>query len=428
VPPNGATRARGFSTTPCGAKSKLFRIEKKAVCIGFDGSYMARLYLDWNATAPLRPEARAAALTAWDRVGNASSVHAEGRKARRLIEEAREQVAELVGASPKNVVFTSGGTEANALALTPDIDVDGDRSARQRLLISAIEHASVKAGGRFEVEQLESVPVTSHGDLDVPALATRLEALSAEGTTFIVSVQAANNETGVIQPIAEVARLAHEHGALLHVDAVQAPGRIPCDLNSLGCDFLSISGHKIGAPQGVGALVVREGVHARPLITGGGQERGYRAGTENVAAIVGFGAAAAVLAADALASCGSMRMLRDRLERGLREISSEVVIFGAERERLPNTTLFAVPGITAETALIVLDLEGVAVSSGSACSSGKVAPSHVLAAMGVRPELARGAIRVSIGHSTTQTEIEMFLNTWAKFVGNLYKTRQTIAA
>jgi cysteine desulfurase len=252
--------------------------------------------------------------------------------------------------------------------------------------------------------------------------------LSAEGTTFIVSVQAANNETGVIQPIAEVARLAHEHGALLHVDAVQAPGRIPCDLNSLGCDFLSISGHKIGAPQGVGALVVREGVHARPLITGGGQERGYRAGTENVAAIVGFGAAAAVLAADALASCGSMRMLRDRLERGLREISSEVVIFGAERERLPNTTLFAVPGITAETALIVLDLEGVAVSSGSACSSGKVAPSHVLAAMGVPPELARGAIRVSIGHSTTETEIEMFLNTWAKFVGNLYKTRQTIAA
>jgi cysteine desulfurase len=389
---------------------------------------MARVYLDWNATAPLRPEARAAALVAWDIVGNASSVHADGRKARWVIEKAREQVAALVGASPKNVVFTSGGTEANVLALTPDIDVNGDRWPRQRLLLSAIEHASVRAGGRFAAEDVESIPVTPHGVADVRALATRLVALSAEGATFLVSVQAANNETGVIQPIPEVARLAHGHGGLLHVDAVQAPGRIPCDLNSLGCDLLSISGHKIGAPQGVGALVMREGIHVKPLMTGGGQERGYRAGTENVAAIAGLGAAAAALAGEALASCEAMRIMRDGLESGLREISANVVIFGGERERLPNTTLFAVPGVTAETALIALDLEGVSVSSGSACSSGKVAPSHVLAAMGVSPELARGAIRVSIGYSTTETEIEMFLNTWAKFVGNLYKTKQTVAA
>jgi cysteine desulfurase len=390
---------------------------------------MTRSYLDWNATAPLRPEARAAMMIALESVGNPSSVHAEGRQARRLVENAREQVAALVGALPKNVVFTSGGTEANMLALTPAIDVDGDRSPRQRLLVSAIEHASVRSGGRFAAADLEEIPVTPHGDVEIVGLTVRLQQLAADGVgRLLVSVQAANNETGVIQRVPEIARLVHECNGLLHVDAVQAPGRIPCDFKAFGCDLLSLSGHKIGAPQGTGALIMREGIHVAPLITGGGQERGYRAGTENVAAIAGFGAAATVLMQEGDTHTDRMRSLRARLETGLQTIAPETVIFGAARERLPNTSLFAIPGVKAETALIALDLDGVAVSSGSACSSGKVAPSHVLAAMGISPELARGAIRISIGHTTTETEIEMFLSTWAKFVANLYKARSNIAA
>jgi cysteine desulfurase len=390
---------------------------------------MTRSYLDWNATAPLRPEARAAMMGAFDSVGNPSSVHAEGRHARRLVENAREQVAALVGAAAKNVVFTSGGTEANMLALTPAIDTDGDRTPRRRLLVSAIEHASVRSGGRFAAVDIEEIPVTPHGDVDIAALVARLQQLAADGVGgLLVSVQAANNETGVIQPIFEIARLVHEYNGLLHVDAIQAPGRIPCDFKALDCDLLTLSGHKIGAPQGAGALIMREGIHVAPLITGGGQERGHRAGTENVAAIAGFGAAATAVAQAGEAHTLRMRALRERLETGLQAAAPETVIFGADRERLPNTTLFAIPGVKAETALIALDLDGVAVSSGSACSSGKVGPSHVLAAMGVSPELARGAIRISIGHSTTETEIEMFLRTWAKFVANLYKARQNIAA
>lgn len=390
---------------------------------------MGRSYLDWNATAPLRPDARAAAFAAWDCLGNPSSVHGEGRAARRLVENAREQVAALVGAASKNVIFTSGGTEANVLALTPAIEADGDRLPRQRLLVSAIEHASVRCGGRFAGAEVETIPVTAQGALDTSALENRLQALAAEGATrTLVSVQAANNETGVTQPISEIAQLVHKHGGLLHVDAVQAPGRIACDLSAFGCDLLTLSGHKIGAPHGAGALALREGVHVAPLLTGGGQERGYRAGTENVAAIVGFGAAAEQLAQEGATPAAAMRALRDRLEAGLRKIAPSTVIFGAELARLPNTTLFAVPGVKAETALIALDLDGVAVSSGSACSSGKVALSHVLAAMGISPEIARGAVRVSIGHTTTETEIEMFLSTWAKFIANLYKVRQNIAA
>jgi cysteine desulfurase len=390
---------------------------------------MTRSYLDWNATAPLRPEAHAAMMIALESVGNPSSVHAEGRQARRLVENAREQVAALVGAAAKNVVFTSGGTEANILALTPLIDSDGDRSSRGRLLISATEHASVRTGGRFTAAHIEEIPVTPHGDVETGALAARLQQLAADGIgRLLVSVQAANNETGVIQPASEIAKLVHEHHGLLHVDAIQAPGRIPCDFKTLGCDLLTLSGHKIGAPQGAGALIMREAIHVAPLITGGGQERGFRAGTENVAAVAGFGAAAAAVQQDGDTHTVRIRLLRERLETGLQAIAAETVIFGADRERLPNTTLFAVPGIKAETALIALDLDGIAVSSGSACSSGKVGPSHVLAAMGVSPELARGAIRISIGHSTTETEIEMFLSTWAKFVANLYNARRNIAA
>ena len=385
-----------------------------------------RIYLDWNATAPLRPQARAAALAALDSSGNPSSVHAEGRAARRLIEEAREKVAALVAAEPRNVVFTSGGTEANMLALTPASGPDG--KAPDRLLISALEHPSVLAGGRFAAAAVQRVPATGDGRIDLAALADALAAL--EGRRALVSLMLANNETGVVQPVSEAARLTHEAGGVLHVDAVQAAGRIPCDINAIGADLLTLSGHKIGASKGVGAVVRRDAAvpFPTPLIKGGGQERGARAGTENVAGIAAFGAAAAAALVDLGADAGDMRTLRDRLEAGLRSASPDIVVFGAGAERLPNTTLFALNGMKAETAVIAFDLEGVAVSSGAACSSGKVQPSHVLAAMGVPPELARAAVRVSLGPTTTQSEIDRTIQAWIRISSVLRKETRGIAA
>ena len=385
-----------------------------------------RIYLDWNATAPLRPQARAAVLAALDSSGNPSSVHAEGRAARRLIEEAREKVAALVAAEPRNVVFTSGGTEANMLALTPASGPDG--KAPDRLLISALEHPSVLAGGRFAAAAVQRVPATGDGQIDLAALADALAAL--EGRRALVSLMLANNETGVVQPVSEAARLTHEAGGVLHVDAVQAAGRIPCDINAIGADLLTLSGHKIGAPKGVGAVVRRDEAvpFPTPLIKGGGQERGARAGTENVAGIAAFGAAAAAALVDLGADAGDMRTLRDRLEAGLRSASPDIVVFGAGAERLPNTTLFALNGMKAETAVIAFDLEGVAVSSGAACSSGKVQPSHVLAAMGVPPELARAAVRVSLGPTTTQSEIDRTIQAWIRISSVLRKETRGIAA
>ncbi len=370
-----------------------------------------RVYLDWNATAPLRPQTRAAMAAALDIVGNPSSVHAEGRAARHCLEEARRQVAALVGAEPRNVVFTSGGTEANMLALSPSVGTGG--ATCDRLLVSAIEHPSVLAGGRFPVAVVEQVPATADGRIDLAALA---KALAASEGRPLVSLMLANNETGVLQPVSEAAAMVHAAGGLLHVDAVQAAGRVPCDINAIGADLMTVSSHKIGGPKGVGALVLRsQAVHlADPLIKGGGQERGARAGTENVAGIAGFGAAAAAALESLSADAARMTALRDRLERGLRDIAPDVMIFGAQAERLPNTTLFGVPGMKAETAVIAFDLDGVAVSSGAACSSGKVAPSHVLAAMGVPPPLARGAVRVSLGASTTETDVDCFLAAWRK--------------
>jgi cysteine desulfurase len=382
-----------------------------------------RIYLDWNATAPLRREARAAALAALEVTGNPSSVHHEGRAARRLVEQAREQVAALVAAKPRNVVFTSGGTEANVLALSPAIG--GQPCAR--LLVSAVEHPSVLAGGRFPAAAVERLPVTGDGVVDVSALAARL---AATPRPAMVSLMQANNETGVVQPVSQAARLVHEAGGVLHVDAVQAAGRIACDINALGADILTISGHKLGAPKGVGALILREGAPpiAEPLIRGGGQERGARAGTENVAGIAAFGAAAVGALAGLAADSARMATLRDRFEAGLRAASPEVVIFGAKAERLPNTSLFAVPGMKAETAVIAFDLEGVAVSSGAACSSGKVQPSHVLAAMGVPTGLARGAIRVSLGPTTAESEVDGAIEAWIKVSQALLKESQGIAA
>ena len=375
-----------------------------------------RAYFDWNATAPMRQEARAAMVTTLSLTGNASSVHAEGRAVRRLVEAAREQVAGLVGAEAKNVTFTSGATEANMLALTPAIEIGGVKSLRDRLFVSAIEHPSVRSGGRFSADAVEELPVTGAGVVDLHALRSAI----ARAERPFVSVMLANNETGVIQPIADIAAIVHAANGVLHVDAVQGPGRIACRIGELGADLMSLSAHKLGGPQGAGALVSRGDIHiGEPLIKGGGQERGLRAGTENVAAIAGFGAAAAVSAnqADAARMAGS----RDRLEAGIKAILPEALIFGESAPRLPNTTLFAVPGMKAETAIISFDLNGIAVSSGSACSSGKVQASHVLAAMGVEPALAQGAVRVSLGWSTSESDIENLLDALTKVVSSLRK-------
>ncbi len=384
-----------------------------------------RLYFDWNATAPLRPEAYSTMTAALRLTGNASSVHAEGRAARAVIEAARAQVAQLVGAEAKNVTFTSGATEANMLALTPALETAGAKHWRDRLFVSAIEHPSVLSGGRFAPESVETLPVTKTGWLDLHALRSAL--VRAERP--LVSVMLANNETGAIQPIAEVAEIVHAANGLMHVDAVQAPGRIACRIDDLGADLLTLSAHKIGGPQGAGALVRRGDVHiSQPLTKGGGQERGIRAGTENVVAIAGFGAATAAALAAMQADASRMATLRDRLEAALKKATPDVVIFGVDAPRLPNTTFFAVPGVKAETAIIAFDLNGIAVSSGSACSSGKVTASHVLAAMGVEPALARGALRVSIGPTTSEAEIERFLATWIMLAGSLVKARRGIAA
>jgi cysteine desulfurase len=383
-----------------------------------------RVYFDWNATAPLRAEAREAVLRALELTGNASSVHAEGRAARRVIEDARAQVAALVGGGANNVTITGGATEANMLALTPALATASEKRPRDRLFVSAIEHPSVLCGARFAVDKVEQLAVTRDGVIDLNALRSAI----ARAERPLISVMLANNETGVIQPIAEIAAIVHAANGLLHVDAVQAPGRIACDFAALGADLLTISSHKIGGPQGAGALIRRGDIHiAAPLIRGGGQERGLRAGTENVAAVAGFGAAAAAAVARH-ADAQHIAALRDALEAGLKASTPQAVIFGEGAQRLPNTTLFAVRGVKAETAIIAFDLNGIAVSSGSACSSGKVQASHVLAAMGVAPDLARGAVRVSVGCSTTAADVDRFLGTWNKLAESLLKERRGIAA
>jgi cysteine desulfurase len=364
-----------------------------------------RAYLDWNATAPLRPAARAAMASALELTGNPSSVHGEGRAARALIEQARGDVAALAGADARNVIFTSGGTEANALALSPALG--------ERLLVSAIEHPSVLAGGRFAA--VEKIAVDANGIVDLAVLEAKL----ANTKRALVSLMAANNETGVVQPVAAAAEIVHRHGGLLHVDAVQAAGRMPIDINTFGADLLTLSAHKIGGLKGVGALIARGDIHVDPLIRGGGQERGSRAGTENVAGIAAFGAAAEEARAKLAEEAGEMAAKHAKLEANIRTSLPHAVIFGSTVERLPNTTLVAIPGAKAETLVIAFDLDGVAVSSGAACSSGKVAPSHVLAAMGVAAELSRGAIRVSLGPTTTEAEIDRFLQVWKRLAQSL---------
>ena len=381
-----------------------------------------RVYLDWNATTPLGPEARQAMAAAWDLLGNPSSVHAEGRQARRLVEGAREAVAEAVGAQARNVVFTSSGTEANALALTPGLR-RGAGARVQRLLVSAIEHASVLAGGRFQPDAIRKLRVNSMGQVDLDYL----RSLVAGDAPALVSIMAANNETGALQPVREAAEIVHQAGGLLHIDAIQALGRIPCDINEIGVDLATLSAHKIGGPKGVGALVLADGIEGiDPILRGGGQEFGRRAGTENVAGIAGFGAAVEAAVARRDVNADRLETLRNRLETGLRE-TPELIIFSNEAPRLPNTTLFTVPGLRAETAVIGFDLAGIAVSSGSACSSGKVQPSHVLEAMGFSKSLSQGAVRLSLGWSTTEAEIDCCLKAWRKLADTLLREERNTA-
>lgn len=380
-----------------------------------------RIYLDWNATTPLRREAKAAMAQAWEIGGNPSSVHAEGREARRLVEGARAAVAAAVGAEAANVIFTSGGTEANSLALTPGLR-RGKGPAVQRLLTSAIEHASVLSGGRFASDAVGRIGVTREGIVDLDRLRMLLDAPPA-----LVSIMLANNETGAIQPVAEAARLVHEAGGLLHIDAVQALGKTHFDVASTGADLISLSAHKIGGPKGVGALVLADGVGGlAPLLRGGGQEKGRRAGTEDVAGIAGFGAAAKAALACRESDARRVEGLRDRLETGLAQTPGAVV-FAQRAERLPNTILFAIPGLRAETAVIGFDLAGIAVSSGSACSSGKVQPSHVVEAMGYGADLAQGAVRLSLGWSTAEADIDSALEAWRKLADSLLKDRRNTA-
>jgi cysteine desulfurase len=366
----------------------------------------ARTYLDHNATAPLRPEARDAMLAAIDVLGNPSSVHAEGRRARAIVEEAREEVAALVGARPAEVIFTSGATEACNAVLRP---------ASMTVYLSRIEHSAVLGAASASRARPVEIPVRADGRFDVEAFEAVLSH-AGERSPALLALQAANNETGVVQPLVEAAAVARSQGIAVFTDAVQAAGKIEC--TGLNADFIALSAHKLGGPMGVGALVVRAPQTTSPFIVGGGQERRLRGGTENVAGIAGFGAAAAAARCQ-LETLASFARLRDRLEREIRALTPTAVVIGAESPRLPNTSLIALPGRRAETLVIQLDLAGIAVSAGAACSSGKVGASETLTAMRVAPELARAAIRVSLGPTTTERDIDASLSAWAEITHSM---------
>ena len=371
------------------------------------------VYMDHNATTAVRPAVGQAVAHALDLTGNASSVHGPGRAARKLIEDARDRVGALAGAHAQDVVFTSGGTEANNLVL----------NGWKRVLVSAVEHASV-----LKVRpDIEIIPVDGNGIVDLQALDGMLADTSTGMAPVLVSVMLANNETGVIQPIAEVSALAEKHGAQVHCDAIQAAGKISVSMADLGVHMLSLSAHKIGGPQGVGALVLSpDGAALSPMLLGGGQERSRRAGTENLPGIAGFGVAAEE-ALNALSDTARLAVWRDRIEEELGRHTG-VHVFGAGAPRLANTSCLTMPGVAAERQIIAFDLAGVALSAGSACSSGKVEPSHVLAAMGVEMDEAATAIRISLGWTTTEQDIDAFLAAWADIYGRAGTTGKDVEA
>jgi len=353
---------------------------------------MKTAYMDYNATAPILPSAASAMADAINLVGNPSSVHRLGREARAKMEAARDAVAALVNAPRDWVIFTSGGTEADALALN-GVDCE-------RVLVSAVEHAAV-LNARADVEV---IAVDANGVIDLVALEDMLD-----GRSTLISVMAANNETGVIQPVKDVVALARKHGALVHCDAVQAIGKTEFDMLALDLDMVSLSAHKIGGPQGVGALVKRDGINLNAIQRGGGQERSLRGGTENLIGIIGFGAAA-----KEIMDFSTIGALRDLLETQTKTLGA--MVLGETVERLPNTSCFAFEGLTSERQVMALDLAGVMVSAGSACSSGTVKASHVLKAMKVDEELANCAIRVSLGWGSTKDDVDMFVEAWSKLV------------
>jgi len=386
-------------------------------------------YLDHNATSPLRPESLSAMTHALGVGGNPSSIHAAGRAARAIIEDAREKVAALAGARPDQVIFTSGATESNMLALFGAAEgaLDGEESRITRIFISAVEHSSVRVTAerlaeRFPWIRLAVLPVNARGVLDLEALRVALR--EGKGRA-LVAVMAANNETGVVQPISEVSRLAREAGALLLVDAVPAAGKMKLDFSL--CDYMVLSAHKLGGPMGVGALLVADGAPLAPQLVGGGQQRGLRAGAENLAGIAGFAAAANTLA-DGEGERARLAHLTDRFEQALKQEIPEAVVFGAGAERLCSTSAFAVPGVTAETALIALDMDGVMVSSGATCSSGKVTVSHVLSAMGVDEALAACALRASFGWSSTVEDVNAAIASLVKLREKIRAVRKEEAA
>ena len=365
------------------------------------------IYLDYNATAPARPDVIDMVTRVMSTVGNASSVHRAGQVARKTVETARAEVAALVGAQPENVIFTSGGTEANNLALKGF----GDR----HLIVSGTEHGAVLAPAVMRDPDAVILAVDADGLIELSALEA---ALAAATKPCLVSVMLANNETGLIQPHAEIARIAHAHDAMVHCDGVQAAGKIPLDMDGLGIDLLTLAAHKIGGPQGVGALVMRQDFLVAAQIVGGGQELGRRSGTENVAGIAGFGVAAR-LAKAGLADYAGLAALRDDMERRLRAVAPGLRVYGGGVERLPNTSCLTMPGVSSETQVMSFDLAGIAVSAGSACSSGKVAASHVLEAMAADRDEAMTAIRVSLGWNTTPAEIDRFVVVWEELYSRL---------
>ncbi|TPP10933.1 cysteine desulfurase family protein [Rhizobium glycinendophyticum] len=372
-----------------------------------------RIYLDWNATAPLMAAARDAIIEALTMPGNPSSVHAEGRAARAVVEKARRDVAALVGAEPAHVTFTASATEAANMVLSPVYRMGKSRVSLGRLYVSAIEHPAVRIGGRFASDKLTELPVTRSGVLDLDALSAQLSAHDSADGLPLVAVMLVNNETGIIQPIREIAAIVKKCGGLLVVDAVQAAGRVDLSIAELGADFLILSAHKLGGPKGVGALVSRgETLMPEPLVRGGGQEKGHRAGTENLAAIAGFGAAAREMAAGLVERNAQISALRDRAEQAMLSAAPDTLIYGRSEARVGNTSFFHLPGLKAETGQIAFDLEGVALSAGAACSSGKVGASHVLTAMG--EDAATGALRLSIGPATTDGDIDRFVAAFTK--------------